>query len=205
MGRRHGKADRTEKKRLLAEAEVITGLHRKGLIHRLNGDLAQKPRKRQRGLSYGPALPAARRVIGESAARICTERRQPNLVWKAQHQAGHGEMEVTPELPAHLGRISISTVRRILGRLGQGRPRLPRPDSPAVSCATHPYRPPSGRQLRPWPRPARPGSKPTAGRTTRARNSCGRPCSNWARTTALCGRAVVSPHTEHTVRLAETV
>ena len=45
----------------------------------------------------------------------------------AQHLATHGELSLDPPLLDELDRISVSTVRRILSRLGQDQPRLPRP------------------------------------------------------------------------------
>jgi len=57
---------------------------------------------------------------------VCAERLQPALPWLAENLAGHGELTLTPPLVAQLERISISTVRRILARVGQDIPRLPR-------------------------------------------------------------------------------
>jgi hypothetical protein len=57
---------------------------------------------------------------------ICAERLQPNLVGMATHLARHGELEASPRLLEQLSRISVSTLRRILRRLGQDQPRLPR-------------------------------------------------------------------------------
>jgi len=122
---RYAQADRKEKKWLLDEAELVTGLHRKSLIRLLNSNLKRKLRRRQRGRTYGLAVQAAIQVISESVDYICAERLQPNLVWLAEHLANHGEMEVTPKLLAQLDEISISSVRRILRRLTQDQPRLP--------------------------------------------------------------------------------
>src|SRR4030042_3776004 len=44
----------------------------------------------------------------------------------ATHLARHGEIEASPRLLDQLSRISVSTLRRILNRLGQDEPRLPR-------------------------------------------------------------------------------
>jgi hypothetical protein len=65
-------------------------------------------------------------VVWESSDYICAERLQPNLVWLAGHLERHGELRLTPELLAKLGTISVSTVGRILARLQQDQPRLPR-------------------------------------------------------------------------------
>jgi len=66
------------------------------------------------------------RVIAESFDYLCAERLTPNLVWMANHLAAHDEMEVSPPLLEKLGRISASTVGRILARIRQDQPRLPR-------------------------------------------------------------------------------
>lgn len=68
----------------------------------------------------------ALRVISESMNHICAERLQPNLVWLAEHLAQHGELMVNRRLLEQLDKISVSTVRRILQRVGQDQPRLVR-------------------------------------------------------------------------------
>jgi hypothetical protein len=78
----------------------------------------------------------ALKVIAESLDHLCAERLQPNLVWIASHLARHGELQISPTTLAQLGRISISSVRRSLQRLGQDEPRLPRPRPRPVNLAT---------------------------------------------------------------------
>ena len=124
--KRYLKASNFERGRLLDEMEAITGLHRKSLIRLISGSLERKPRHKQRGRTYGPEVDDALRVISESLDHICAERLQPNLVWMANQLAQHGEMKVSEPLLDQLSRISVSTVRRILSRLGQDEPRLPR-------------------------------------------------------------------------------
>jgi hypothetical protein len=51
--------------------EAVTELHRKSLIRLLNGSLERKPRRRQRGRTYGPQVDDALRVIAESLDYIC--------------------------------------------------------------------------------------------------------------------------------------
>jgi hypothetical protein len=128
--KQYAKADRVEKGRLLDEMEQVTGLHRKYLIHLLGGDLKRKPRRRQRGRTYGPQVDDALRVIDESFDYICAERQTPNLVWMAEHLARHGEIEVSDRLLEQLEQVSISTVGRILQRIKQDEPRLPRRKAP---------------------------------------------------------------------------
>jgi hypothetical protein len=124
--RRYLKASKLERGHLLDEMEAITGLHRKSLIRLMSGSLERKARHKQRGRTYGPEVDHPLRVISESLDYICAERLQPTLVGMATHLARHGELEASPHLLDQLSRISVSTVRRVLNRLGQDEPRLPR-------------------------------------------------------------------------------
>jgi hypothetical protein len=124
--KRYLKANRLERGRLLDEMEAVTSLHRKSLIRLINGSLERKPRRKQRGRTYGPKVDDALRVISESFDHICAERLQPNLVWMATHLANHGEIDPLQHLLDQLSQISVSTVRRILKRIRQDEPRLPR-------------------------------------------------------------------------------
>jgi transposase InsO family protein len=128
MRKRYQKGDRSQRSLLLTEMEAVTGLHRKSII-RLLGEvqLARQPRQKQRGRTYGAQIDDAIRVIAESLDHVCAERLKPNLPWMAQHLAAHGELTVCPALLDQLTTISVSTVRRILQRLQQDQPRLPRP------------------------------------------------------------------------------
>jgi len=126
MQQRYLEASRKERSRMLDDMEQVLGMHRKSLIRLLGSDLARKPRTRQRGRTYGVELHRAVKVIAESLDYVCAERLQPNLVWVARHLAAHGELELTPGLLEKLGCISVSTLRRILQRLTQDEPRLPR-------------------------------------------------------------------------------
>jgi hypothetical protein len=126
MQKRYFQADRKERGRLLDEMEAVTELHRKSLIRLIRCNLERRPRRRQRGRTYGPEVDDALRVISESMDHICAERLTPNLSWLAKHLAAHGELEASPPLLEQLERISISTVSRILARIRQDEPRLPR-------------------------------------------------------------------------------
>lgn len=126
MQERYRQADRGERGHLLDEMEAVTELHRKNLIRLMSGNLARQPRRRQRGRTYGPEVDDALRVIAESTDYICADRLTPNLPWLAQHLAAHGELTTTPRLLEQLERISVSSVERILTRLRQDEPRLPR-------------------------------------------------------------------------------
>jgi hypothetical protein len=124
--RRYLKASKRGRTQLLNEMEAVTRLHRKSLIRLMSGSLERKPRRKQRGRTYGPDVDDALRVIAETHDYICAERLQPNLVGMATDLARHGELEVSPRLLDQLSRISVSTVRRIVNRLRQDEPRLPR-------------------------------------------------------------------------------
>ncbi len=126
MKKRYDKANKEERGRLLDEMEAVTELDRKVLIRLLNSDLRRKRRRRHRGRTYGAEVDDALRVIRESFDYICAERLTPNLVWMAKHLASHEELEISAWLLEQLGQISVSTVGRILGRIQQDEPRLPR-------------------------------------------------------------------------------
>jgi hypothetical protein len=126
MQKRYLQADRKERGRLLDEMEMITELERKSLIRLMGGSLARQSRHRERGRTYGPEVDDALRVIAESMDYICPERLTPNLTWLAKHLAAHGELVVCAGLLQQLEQISESTVGRILARIRQDEPRLPR-------------------------------------------------------------------------------
>jgi hypothetical protein len=150
---RYLQAARRERSHLLDEAVRVTGRHRKTLIRRLNGDLRRKPRRQQRGRSYGPEIESAIRLIARSLDFPCAERLHPALVSMAQALASHGELRLSPHLVECLGRISLSTVGRMVQRMRRDGhlPRMPR---------SHPSRPnpltrhiPAGRLPRYLPDP----------------------------------------------------
>jgi hypothetical protein len=126
MQERYLQADRKERGQLLDEMETVTELHRKSLIRLMKGSLVRQPRRRQRSRTYGPEVDDALRVIAESTDYICAERLTPNLAWLAKHLAAHGELTISSQLLEQLEGISVSTVERILARLRQDEPRLPR-------------------------------------------------------------------------------
>lgn len=136
MQQRYGQASRAEQRELLNEMGTITSLHRKSLIRLMGSSLTRQPRRQQRGRTYGIDVHIALKVISESCDYICAERLQPNLVWLASHLERHDELEVTPALLAKLATISVATVSRILARLQQDEPRLPRRGPEAANRAT---------------------------------------------------------------------
>lgn len=126
MQKRYVAADRRGRSVLLDEMKAMTGLDRKTLIRWMNRPVERKPRSGERGREYGAGVEDALRVIAETLNEITVERLTPGLVDAAQILAAHGEIVLTPELEKQLGRISPSTVGRILRRLRQDEPRLPR-------------------------------------------------------------------------------
>lgn len=126
MQKRYEKVPKSVRSELLDEMQAVTKLHRKSLSRLMGGDLERKPRRKQRGRTYGLQVRRALGVIAESLDYICAERLQPNLVWTAEHLARHGELEVSPEVLEKLSRISVSTVWRILKDMQKDQPRLPR-------------------------------------------------------------------------------
>lgn len=126
MKERYKEADNKTKGQLLDEMQAVTGKHRKSLIRLMNSSLKRKPRRRERGETYGPDVDDALRVIDPSFDHICAERLTPNLVWMARHLDRHGELRATAKLLDQLERISVSTVQRRLSRIRQDQPRLPR-------------------------------------------------------------------------------
>src|SRR3990172_3747898 len=125
------RATRRERSSMLDEAERVTHRHRKSLIRRLNGKLKRKPRARQRGRSYGPEVESAVRLVARSLDFPCAERLQPALVGMAQTLASHGEVVLSPHLLDRLGRVSVSTVGRMVQRMRRhGHPPPPAPPPP---------------------------------------------------------------------------
>lgn len=137
MQKRYAQASHQNRSLLLDEMEHITGLDRKTLVRAMRADLERKPRRQERGRQYGAVVDDALRIIAETLDYIAAERLTPNLVWIATHLAQHGELQVSPALLEQLEHINVSTVRRILQRLGQDQPRLPRQRGPRTRTALH--------------------------------------------------------------------
>ena len=124
MWSRYKHCGKTEKGKLLQEMEAVTGMHRKSLIRILNGRLSRKKRQKQRGKEYGVEVEDAIRKIARSLDYPCAERLRPNLVWMAEHLGKHGELQVTEETKAALDKISVSTIKRLLKRIGRSEPKI---------------------------------------------------------------------------------
>lgn len=123
---RYLQASPKEKAAMLTHIQTATGLNRKYLITQLNRPCLERHRRgRQRGRVYGPDVVAAVRVIADALDWICAERLQPVLRRTAEHLVSHGEMQVSSEVLDHLGRISRSTLARVLKEVRPAQ-RLPR-------------------------------------------------------------------------------
>jgi hypothetical protein len=122
------KGGKQERGRLLNEMEVVTGMHRKSLTRLLRPgtSLERKPWRGRRKRSYGAEVQDVVSVVWESLDYICAERLTPALLETAQHLSRFGEVRLTPEVEAQLASISRATVARMLGRLRQYHPKLPR-------------------------------------------------------------------------------
>ncbi len=126
MQKRYRTATGKEKGALLDEIEMVTGMHRKSILRLLKGEIRRQHRQKQRGKTYGAEVKAAVKVVAESLDWICAERLQPTLLRTAEQLGRHGELELTAEIKEKLGRMSVSTVGRLLADVGRDRPRLPR-------------------------------------------------------------------------------
>jgi len=126
MRLRYVQSGREEQTRLLDEMEEVTELHRKSLIRLMKDEPVRQPRQRQRGRTYNHEVDDAIRVVAESLDYICAQRLTPGLLATAKLLAQHNELTVCDQLLEKLGQISVSSVKRILGRIGQDERRLPR-------------------------------------------------------------------------------
>jgi hypothetical protein len=124
MWGRYRDAKKKDKGKLLDEIEAVVEMHRKAIIRLLNGRLSRKKRSRERGKEYVVEVDDAVRVIARSLDYPCAERLQPNLVWMAKQLMHHGELRVTLETQRKLAKISISTLKRMLKRVGHSEPKL---------------------------------------------------------------------------------
>ena len=66
MQKRYKKPREKERSNLLDEMQEITDYHRKSLLRLINSKIIRKPRRRQRGRTYGVEVVHALQVIAES-------------------------------------------------------------------------------------------------------------------------------------------
>ena len=127
MQSRYLAAERGRKGELLTEMQEVTELERKSLVRLLHGSsLERKRRETQRGRVYGVEVIDVIRVVWESLDQICAQRLTPGLLTTARHLASFGELRLSDDSAILIAQISRPTVQRILTRLSQDVPRLPR-------------------------------------------------------------------------------
>ena len=130
LKRMHGRywaQDRKGRSRLLDEMELYTGMHRKSLIRLLRADgLQRHPRRGGRGRAYGADVEYVVRVVWETLDYVCAERLTAGLLGTARHLSRFGELTLTAEMEDKIGRISRSTVERMIRGLPRQNWRLPR-------------------------------------------------------------------------------
>lgn len=129
-------ADRATKSRLLDQACNLTDLCRKHVITCLNKPTIERhKRNRERSRTYGADVENVVAVVADTLDWIGAERLQPGLVTTAQHLERFGHLSLSEELLTKLRAVSVSTVRRIMRRIGRPRDAPPqvrrgrRPDS----------------------------------------------------------------------------
>jgi len=133
---RYLNASRAAKSAMLDAMEADTHLHRKHLIRLMNSDdIRPRKRNRERGRTYGPEVEHAVRLVADALDWPGAERVQPVLADMAQCLARFGHLSLSAPLLSQLHQVSISTVRRIMKRIGRPQDTLPkvgrgrRPDS----------------------------------------------------------------------------
>lgn len=133
---RYLNASRSAKSAMLDAMEADTHLHRKHLIRLMNSDDIQpRKRNRERSRTYGPDVERAVHLVADALDWPGAERVQPVLADMAQRLARFGHLTLSPGLLSQLQRVSTSTVRRMMKRIGRPPDTLPqarrgrRPDS----------------------------------------------------------------------------
>jgi len=108
---------RLQKTAIIDEVTRNLEYNRKYAIHVLNQS-STGPRtraRRRRKILYLEAMPAIR-IVWEALDYPCAERLHPVLVSTAERLAAHGEITLTPQVRAQLGRISRATLARRIAR-----------------------------------------------------------------------------------------
>jgi hypothetical protein len=127
MWPRYWAANRPQRSELLDEMQAVTGYDRKYLIRLIRGgELDRKRRTTGRGRTYGADVRHAVSVVWKAMDYVCAERLTPCLTDMARHLQRFDELSLTAETEEKLGRISVSTVQRMIRRMPREKPRLPR-------------------------------------------------------------------------------
>lgn len=112
---RYERATRTSKSKMLDEAVMVTGYHRKAIIRLLRPTDALKPSQRRgRGKVYGADLVDPLRKLWDATGRVCAQRLHPFLPELVPILQRHGELHLAADLQAALLSMSPSTIERLL-------------------------------------------------------------------------------------------
>jgi hypothetical protein len=114
---RYWRASKEVKTRILNEFIATTGMHRKAGIRLLNRQDSAIGKKRSgRPRCYDIQTETALIKAWEATDRLCSKRLQPFLPEMVKVLARKEELKVSAEIRAQLGRMSASTIDRILRR-----------------------------------------------------------------------------------------
>jgi hypothetical protein len=106
-------ASKRERGQILTEFCRTTGYHRKAAVRLLRRPPSERRRQR-RPRQYGGEVTWALKQVWEAADRPCSKRLAPFLPELVAGLERHGELAVTPEVRAALGRLSPATIDRLL-------------------------------------------------------------------------------------------
>jgi IS30 family transposase len=127
MQERYVNATRKGKSALLSEMQMTTGLHRKHLTARMNSpDLRRHRRNRERSRTYGADVEYVVRMAADVQDWIGADRLQPALIETALNLENYRHVVLDSKIMAQLGTISVSTLRRMLKRIGRPAKGLPK-------------------------------------------------------------------------------
>jgi len=112
---RYQKADKEEKTKILDEFTKATGLHRKAAIRLLNRvNKPQSTLRRGRPKKYSREVVRVLKTVWEAGDRLCSKRLHPFLPEMVRVLRNKGEGSITVEVETQLGKISPSTIDRLL-------------------------------------------------------------------------------------------
>ena len=119
---RYKRGNRSMKSRILDEFVEVTGMHRKSAIRLLDrrGGLTGNKRRGRRRV-YSVDARETLKVAWEASNRLCSKRLQPFLPELVGVLRAKGELFITDEIEAEMGRLSASTIDRITRPWRQGR------------------------------------------------------------------------------------
>ena len=121
---RYRKASKKVKTKILDEFVAATGRHRKAAIRLLNRTSIPASRTRPgRPRLYSLETMVALKVSWEASDRLCSKRFHPFLPELVASLKRHGELSLTEETETQLGRVSPSTIDRMLRRWRGNEPR----------------------------------------------------------------------------------